>query len=494
MSLFQSFVGGYALSQSVVANPSTLQNLYVQKLPPGSLTPRALYPVPGMVRFGSVAQVGGKRFFSTAATNSRAFSVTGMALYEWFADGSAINRGAVALDTNPAVIFTNGSGGQQLGVCAGGNFYILDLQTNVFTQVAFLNGKATQGGFISGYFLIFDINTGTVYQSDLYDGLTFDPANFYQRNVQADDWNAFFVMSWGQIFQPGTKTRDSYYNAGTFPIPFAPAQSGIQTEGIAATFSVVECGKQIAWLGTTAQGGYKVYAASGYEAVEISTEAICYALGRLTQREILLATSESYSDQGHDFLLLYVGAFTFCFDFSENEWHTRRTFTDAVAGTLGAWAARWHCFAFNKHLWLDANTGVAYESRIDVYTDVDGLPIQRQRTSPVICVNNQELDLGDIELLPETGIGNANDPGMNPVVWLEISRDGGKTFGRQRMAAIGHQGDYDLRVQWQANGGGRKLVFRVTSTDAVATRWMGLLVECYGERGQAINLGQQAAA
>lgn len=494
MGLFLPFVGGHARSQSLTANPSTLQNAYPQSLPGGSLTPRALYPTPGMSLFGMVAEVTGRRLFSTAASDSRVFGVTGARLYEWFADGSALERGTVANDTNPAVIFTNGSGGQQLGVISGGNFYVMDLQTNVLTQVAFLDGKATQGGFSGGYFLIFDINTGTVYQSDLYDGLTFDPLNFYQRSVQADEWNAFFVMSWGQIFQPGTKTRDNYYNAGTFPIPWAPAQSGIQPEGIAATFSVAECGKQIAWLGTTAQGGYRVYAASGYAAQEISTEAVCFALSQLSQVEISKATGESYSDQGHDFYLLTAGSFTFTFDFNENEWHIRRSFTDAVSGTLGPWRARWHAFGFNKHLWLDAGGSSCYESSIEFFTDVDDLPIQRQRTSPSICVNNQVLDIGDIELLIETGVGNANDPGMNPVVWLEISYDGGFTWGPQRMAAIGRIGQRNLRVWWQANGSGRKLAFRVTLSDPVACRIMGLLVELYDERGRMVNLGGQAAA
>lgn len=490
---FSAFIGGYGRSQSVVANPSTLQNCYLQTLPAGSISPKALYPTPGFLRFGSVSQSGGKRFFSTAATNSRVFSVTGMRLYEWFADGSAIDRGAVAADANPAVLFTNGSGGQQLGICAGGNFYILDLQTNVLTQVAFLTGKATQGGFISGYFLIFDIATGTVYQSDLYDGLTFDPLNFYQRSVQADEWNAFYVMSWGQIFQPGTKTRDNYYNAGTFPIPFAPAQSGIQTEGIAATFSVVECGQQIAWLATTAQGGYTVMAAAGYEGRAISTEAVNFALSRFSQAEINDATAESYSDQGHDFYLLYVGNVTLAYDFQENEWHTLRSFADATSGVLGPWRARWHCFGFNKHLWLDGSSSASYESDIAFLTDVDDLPIQRQRTSPTICVGNQELDLGDIELLCEVGVGQANDPGMNPMVGLEISRDGGQTWGRQRWQSLGRIGQYDIRVMWQANGSGRKLAFRVTVTDSVYVRLMGLLVEVRNERGQQINLEAQAA-
>lgn len=492
MSLFLAFTGGYARSQSLVANPSTLQNAYTQVLPPGSMTPRALYPTPGMTLFGTVAQERGRRFFSTAATNSRVFSVTGARLYEWFSDGSALERGTVAENLNPAVIFTNGAGGQQLGICSGGNFYVMDLLTNVVTQVAFLNGKATQGGFIGGYFLVFDINTGTVYQSDLYDGTTFDPLNFYQRSVQADDWYAFFVMSWGQVFQPGTKTRDNYYNSGTFPLPWAPAQSGTQTEGIAATFSVAECGKQIAWLGTTAQGGYRVYAASGYEAVEISTEAITYALSQVSQADILSATGESYADQGHDFYLLTAGAFTFVYDFQENEWHTRRSFTDAVSGELGPWRARWHCFGFNKHLWLDDSGSSAFESSIAFMTDVDDLPIQRQRTSPVICINNQVLDIGDVELLIETGVGNDNDPGMNPQVWLEISYDGGQTWGRQRAASIGRKGQYGLRVWWQANGSGRKIAFRVTMSDPVACRIMGLLVDVYDERGQLVNLGAAA--
>lgn len=495
MALFEAFIGGHARSQSLTANCSTLQNAYVQALEPGSLSSAALYPVPGMRQFGSVAQTGGKRFFSTAASNGRAFSVTGLALYEWFADGSAINRGAVASDGNPATICTNGDGGQQLGVTAGGNFYVFDLVANTLTQVAFLNGKATQCGFISGYILVFDINTGTVYQSDLYDATTFDPANFFQRNVQADDWNGMYVSSWGQILLPGTKTRDYYYNAGTFPIPFAPANSGLQTEGCAATFSICECGQRIAWLGTTGAGGYKVYAAGGYEAVEISTEAICYAISRRTDSEIANAVGETYSDQGHDFYLLTVGDVTWCYDFQTNIWHTRRSFTDATSGMLGAWRARFHCFAFNKHLWLDVASGVVYESDIDVATDVDGLPIQRVRTTPAIFYLNQNLDLGDIELICETGVGNANPPGEDPVIGLEISTDGGRTWGMQRWASIGMEGDGTLRVRWLANGSGRKIAFRFTMSDPIDNyRLIALLVEVYDERGRAIPLDLARAA
>lgn len=491
---FPAFVGGHFRSQSPIADCSTLQNLYPEFAEsPGSKSDKWLYPTPGLNRWGASNQVGGKRFFSTAASNSRVFAVIGMKLCEFLFDGSVQYRGDVAADANPAAIFTNGDGGQQLGVCAGGNFYCYDLQTNVLTQITFLDGKATTGGFINGYFLVFDLRTGTVYQSDLYDGTVFDPANFFQRNVQADNWNGMFVASWGQIFLPGTKTRDYYYNAGTFPIPFAPAQSGIQTEGCAATFSICEVGAKICWLGTTAEGGYKVYAAGGYEAQPISSKALEFALSRNTQAEISAATAESYSDQGHDFYLLTVGNVTWTFDFATNMWHQRRTFTDAVSGVLGAWRARWHCFGFNKHLWLDANTGVVYESDIAFPNDVDGLLIQRQRTSPSVCLANQVLDIGEFELKMQVGVGNPNAPGDFPTILLEISYDGGMTWGRQRAASVGRTGQYGLRVRWQSNGSGRDVAFRVTMSDPINNwRIIAAFLELFDERGQQVSLPRAA--
>lgn len=495
MSLYASFIGGYARSQSPIANCGTLQNLYVQGMPPGSKSPGVLYPTPGMEEFGSVPQVGGRRFFSTAASDSRVFSVTGLALYEWLADGSAINRGTVAQDGNPATICTNGGGGQQLGITSGGNFYCFDLLTNTLTQVAFLDGKATQAGFISGYFLVFDINTGTVYQSDLYDGLTFDPLNFFQRNTQADDWRGFYVTSLGRIFLPGSKTRDNYENIGTFPIPFAPSAAGLQPEGVAAPFSISEAGAFVCWLGTAGQnGGYRVYSAAGYRAEPISTEAIDYALSQFTQEEIAAATGESYTDQGCVFYLLYVGDTTFGFDFSSGQWHTRRTFVDAVSGELGPWRARWHAFGFNKHLWLDSDSGKVYQSDIDFAYDVDGLVIQRERTAPSIFIN-QYLDIGEIEMKMQTGVGNANDPGATPQLLLSISLDGGMTWGRERAAGVGRIGEYP-RVRWQGNGGGlcRDFAVRFRCTDPVNNyRFMALFVEMFDERGRPLNLAGQAA-
>lgn len=498
MGSFKPFISGWTRSQSPIANCGTIQNLYAQPLSPGSKNFGALYPSPGMLRFGAVPQVGGKCYFSTAADSSRVFSITGQKLYEWFSDGSALERGSVAVDGNPATIYQNGKGGQQLMITAGGNGYCYDLVTNTLTHVVFLNGKATQTGFIGGYFVVFDILTGTVYQSDLYDGLTYDPLNFFQRNTQADDWAAMYVTALGRICLPGTKTRDNYENIGTFPIPFAPADAGIQPEGIAATFSICEVGASVCWLGTAGQsGGFKVYAAAGYRAQEISTEAICYALSQATAQEIRTAVGQTFTDQGHDFYLLTVGQITWVFDITAGEWTTFRSFTSAVSGIQGPWRARYHCFGFNKHLWLDATTGISYESSIDYPTDVDDLLIQRQRTPPSIRLGSMVLDVGTIELIMQVGVGNQNDPGANPVVMLELSGDGGQTWGAQRFAAVGRIGQNLYRVWWEGNGiaNCRDLAMRFTMSDPIVNyRLIDLLIDLNDERGRAVDLSRLGVA
>jgi hypothetical protein len=192
------------------------------------------------------------------------------------------------------------------------------------------------------------------------------------------------VTSWGQIFLPGSKTRDYWYNSGAFPIPFEPAQSGLQPDGTAATFSALECAGAVTWLATNNDGGYEVYSGSGYRADRISHHAVEYQISNYARVDDAVASS--YKDQGHTFYLLKfpTAGVTWVYDFATGLWHKRQTWDTATA-TYSAWRATFHAFAWNQHLWIDADSGTVYESDVDVYTDVDGLVIRRVRQAPSIC-------------------------------------------------------------------------------------------------------------
>lgn len=489
---YPGFLGSAYTSQSPIFDCETLINFYPEFAESrGAKSPMAYYPTPGCEEFAMVAQVGGKAIFSTSASGGRCFAVIGQRLYEIFEDGTTTERGSVAIDSNPATITSNGDGGDQLLITAGTNAYSYDLSADTLTAVASLAGKATSGGFAYSYGLVFDQNTGTMYQSDLLDFSVFDPTNFYQRNIQADDWYAMYVTSQGQLFLPGTKTRDNYFFGNTFPLPFQAAQAGLQPDGIASTFSVCEVAGTICWLSTNTEGGYKVMAADGYTGRRISTHAIEYAISQYARVDDAIATS--YTDQGHSFYLLKFpdADVTWCYDFATNLWHQRAS--ARANGEQGAWRLTFHCFAFNRHLWLDSDSGRIYRSDVSLPYDVEERLITRERTAPAICVGHQVLDINEFEVLMQVGQGNQNEPGQTPTMALAISRDGGRTFGSYRSTSVGRVGEYRRRVRWQSNGSGRDVAFRIRMAAPIVNwRLVQAFLDLRDEQGRQIDLGRAA--
>ncbi len=490
---YSAFIGQAYTSLSPVADCSTLINWYIEAMEdPGAKSAAVFYPTPGFETFGSAAQVGGRAAFSTASETGRCFVVIGSHLYEVLSNGALTDYGAMAVDANPATICTSGDGGQELFITSGNEGYIFDLLLNTLAVVPALSGKATMGAFADGYFLSFDRTTGTVYLSDLYDGTTWDPTQFFTRSSRADTWQAMWVTAWGQIFLPGTKTRDYWYNAGTFPIPFTPTQSGTQPDGIAATYSISENSGQLCWLQTNEDGGYKVLSATGYRGERISTHAIETAISSYTQ--INDAVGESYSDHGHQFYLLTfpTAGVTWCYDFVTKAWHQRGTWSTTM-GVYGVWRARFHCFAFNKHLWVDSASNLVVQSDESFPLDVGGLLIRRERTAPSICRNHNVLNFGTFELLMQTGIGNSNPPGEDPQITLQLSKDGGRTFGSERTAGVGAVGAYLTRVKWERNGSARDWAPKIVCSDPV-TPWtiVAAYLDVADGQGRLISLGRAA--
>ena len=71
-----------------------------------------------------------------------------------------------------------------------------------------------------------------------------------------------------------------------------------------------------------------------------------------------------------------------------------------------------------------------------------------------------------IELTIESGVGNSDDEA--PMIRLQISRDGGKTWDYERARAIGAIGRYSQRAIWRRNGRCSRFdVYRIAMSAAV---------------------------
>lgn len=479
MAQYPLFVNAAYESQSPIADDERLVNWYVEQIEsPGGKVRSALYPTPGVDAFVTVDKVGGRAMFSQAG---RCFAVVGPTLYELFANGTATSRGTVALDTNPAFIVSNGDGGQQLFIVSGRKGYTYDLNTNTLTQTVGAGGSnltsafADFAGSLYGYFVALDVSDSRFYISDLLNGSTWDVTQFAERTIGPDPWVSMYTNSFGQIWLFGGQTTEVWYNTGASPFPFAPDTSGLMAFGCAAPYSVREANDQMVWLATTSNGGYQVMAAKGFNPQRISTYALEYAIANYTT--ISDAYGETYNDLGHVFYLLTFPSenVTWCYDFRTNLWHERGTW-DVQANQYDAWRPQWHCFAFNKHLMADRDTGTIYHMTSQSSTDVDGLYIRRVRRAPAVFTENKKVKVPKIEIFLESGLGLTAGPsgspvqGQDPMLMIRASADGGKTWGVEREASAGAIGEYSKRVLFWRFGQVRDRVFEIVVSDPIPWR------------------------
>lgn len=481
--LYPSFCGGAYVSQSPIADAEQTINWYVEPMEvPGATTRLALYPTPGVETITTSTSVQGRAHF---AQGGREVAVIGANVVEIDSVGAQTSRGTVAIDQYPATICTNGEGGDQLFVTSGNNGYILNLSTNVFTQVR--TGATRQGAAIDGYFLALDADTATVYLSDLLDGTTWDPTQFAQRSIQSDPWIALKVLD-RFVWLLGSETSEVWYNAGTFPFPFAPHPSGLVDYGTAAAFSPEVVGGTLIWLGATADGVGPVLRAAGFSPDIISTFPLSVAFSAYDT--LVDAIGDTYQELGHTFYLLTfpTANATWAYDATTSmelppalRWAERGTWI-SESNRYDAWRPLFHAFAFNEHRMLDRETGALYRMRADLGFDADSRPIRRLRRAPAIFAENQRLFVASFELFLEPGLGLASGQGSDPQVAFRHSQNGGKTWSSERLRSAGAIGAYGTRTQWTRCGSGRRWTPEIVVTDPVPFRILGASVDGSGFR------------
>lgn len=472
--LLNNFIGGSYQSQSPLADYERTYNWIPENIEsPGAPTRLALYPTPGIQTITTGVPSG--RAFAHYAMEGREFAVIDTTFWEFDRYGGATNRGTVALGSQPATICSTGKTGGQLMITAGRNVYIFNIASAAFAQVAAMNGLATMGDEIDGYFLVLDSNTGTFYWSNLNDGLTWQPSvNFANRNKAPDGWVSMKVAS-GLIWLFGTRSSEVWYDAGTYPAPFTPYVTEPIPYGIAAQFAPAVADGVIYWISATPNGRSTVCKSIGPNHSVISTYALSNAIQGYSRRND--AVGDTYTSLGHTFYLLSFpeANATICYDANTSLWHDRGTWINEESRFI-SWRPRFHALAFDQHRWLDSQTGALYWADESLTGDVDGRAIRRIRTPPAMFSQNQRLFVNSFELYPEIGLGNAVDPASNPQIMLRISKDGGKTWGNERWKSAGKAGEYSTRCRWDRCGQGRRMVFEISVSDGIPWRILGASV------------------
>lgn len=461
------FVGSSDASQSTAANGERTINWRIELLPKGSKNQAALYPTEGQSSFVTVTDIATRALFTM---NARTLGVIGTGVYGVDPVArSATKYGTVVQDGNPAVITMNGVTGNQAGFASGGNFYSLDLTTNILSTV--ISGDVTQVGMLDGYGVVFQKALGRIRLTDLNDFTTADPTQFSGRSAAPDTWQAMLINP-PDLWLIGSLSADVWYDSGDFPFPFAPRRGVNFKYGTSATFSVAMAGTTPLWLSANADGAGIVVQAQGYNVQPVSTPAVEARIAEY-QRTSIISDAEAwgYQKNGHTYYVLRFPTAQACevYDLTTGQWHERGTWISAQ-NRYDCWHPRCHTHANGLHLVGDASTGQISILDEAYGTEADGSAIRRVRITPSLYSEDRRIPLRRLEIYLERGLGTSTGQGSNPVLAVECSTDGGKTYGRERQGGAGRTGDYNKRMVFTRWGTARDRVFRVTASDPIPWR------------------------
>lgn len=402
---------------------------------------------PGEVQIASLgAEVRGSR-----NVNGRWFVVAGSALYEMSASGSSTVRASIAGASGFVGMAHNRT---QLAIVDGASLYIYSLATNMLTTVAASGWRGSDDVHeLDGYFIFVDPETDQFYISAIDDGTSLDALDFSSADSSPDNIITHRV-SHRQLWLFGDLSTEIWIDSGDAAFPFVRYSSYTLGVGVVGKRAAINAADTLFWVGKTDRGTGIVYMASGNQPQRVSTMAVEQALRGST--DLSQATMWTCQIEGHEFIGINAPGLetTWVYDAANQQWHER-----------GEWYDGWQplrsrlvtSFA-GQHFAGDA-LGAIVRLDADANT-LSGRPLVRERTWPHLKQPSMEpVSYFGVELQMKTGSGGS--------VTLEISNDGGFTFGSPLIRSLGAVGRWMQRVRWLGLGAAVNRVFRIRCSDDV---------------------------
>lgn len=413
----------------------------------------ALYGTPGLSLFATAGAQGHRQAFTSS--NGRCFFVAGSTLYEVLADGTATNRGSLLSSVGNVSMDENDT---QLGICDGQRLYTFTYSSDTFAQVTDADLPSNVGFLtvIDGYGVVNEVDTGRFYISAIGDMTSWDALDFATAESNPDELRCV-KNALGQLWLLGRNTGEIWTNTGASDFPFSRISGAIMEVGIIAPHSVQDVDNSIIWLGRDQYGSGLVYRAQGFVPQVISTEPINIKLQKATDQENI--TSWVYQEDGHTFYALTGGGLetTLVLDLSTQQWHERSYNNN---GQEEQHLGQCVTFAFGKQLVGDRRNGNIYEMSLDYYDD-NGDEIVSERIYTHLSDMDERIRYNTLEIGMEVGVGNLTGEGQDPLISMQLSKDGARTWSNWFTARIGKVGEYLTKVAFRRLGVAEQMTFKI---------------------------------
>jgi len=438
-------------SQSL--NAERLINLFPEETPQRSTSQVVLRSTPGLMNFSvvGVGPIRGMRQMNISNA-STLFVVSGTDLYEIDSAGVETLRGAAGFIAGSGDVFMSSNAADQLVIInSAGTGYIWDgtLLQSISALDPDFTDDATSLTFLDQYILYTKANTGQVYASDLNNAKSWNSLSFGTAESAPDNLVQCFAHA-GNLWLIGERTMELYFNSAASPFAFARIGGAVLEDigGVRGTFASVDQ----AMYGLGSDGN--VYSFTGVQPTKISDHGVEFRIRGRTG-----ARAWTYKDEGHAFYVLgFDTGNAEVYDAKTGLWHERSSFA------AGRWRGDSYASVYGKHLVGDYQLGIVYEMNLANYTD-GANALQRQAISFPIGDGVDDIEIPEIQVVFEHGVGLTSGQGSNPQVVMQFSKNGGKTWSNERWAGIGKIGEYMKRAVWRRFGMAKLRNFRLTYSE-----------------------------
>lgn len=447
------------------------------------------------------------RGLESKASEEDLFVCFGSTVYRVEADGTATAVGDVAENTSRVSFAETGGERPLLLVADGANLFYYNLREGGgFTPVQLpgrINGETnilpTHVAVVSGSIVVNDSGSGYVYYSQPYplsqdtreifkmgddgepeyedDGLTvktesvesrlhvfedsYGVVQYFNGESSSDRVEAVFAVG-GALYLFGPKSVEVWQRGSSEYQTWVRTSYTINTaNGIAAPFSLASVSDSVFYVGSGDSFGKGVISVRGTSFEKVSPP---WLDARLRDGDSGAARGFCYSVDGHCFYVLQLDAAseTWCYDTATKAWHERAS-RNPVTGLREKWRAggvswfggKFYAFTDDGGMY-DFSGGYFYED----FSETERIPMVRVRQGSVIVDGYKPFVFEELSV--ECNVGAWDDYTLSPKLLLEVSRDGGETFGNVRSATLGKTGEYSHRVRFHGLGLNRLAVVRLT--------------------------------
>ena len=427
------FVGQSARDQSnIAANPSRLVNCYREPIASAGRAAYAIKSVPGLVSVvGLEADVS-----AVASVSGNLYVVAGGILYR-VRNGEYSKLGAVLLGDDTIITGNNG----QVTVTAAGGFSVWN-GTNLFVPAtgAFRNFGGHE--YIGNYTVLTEKDGRRFQWSAIADATSLPGLNFSTADGRDDNLVRPMAINGALYLFKETSHEIWYLTGGAGADAFERQSGGVYDVGLKSQRLICKVPGGAFFVGDDG----RAHLISG-GVTPVSTPAV-----EVSIKQSRALACFMYEVFGHTFCVVtFSDRPAWVYDIATGEWHER-----AEGPDLDVWSVC--CTAKNGGEWYAGRGPTVYQ--FSTVADDDGLPLVKEITSRTLSIDRRQFVTDLLEVFPRQGFDTQK-------IELQVSRDGGLTWGYPKQANIGPVGEYGRRVTWRGLGASRQLTARIRASEAV---------------------------